>query len=217
MHGNRPFTLGTSLLAAWTLFACSTLEPPADPGAWVPMPMGTVSVFHRVSQGSYGVADGRVTWTHGNRAHEGTTYFAAASPQAGINLYDLATHRIAHVLTPAGQPVMSYDPPMGLRFPLAVGQRWTDEHRVTLHARGTTTPLRVSYTVEALETLTVPAGSFQAFRVLITDSLGEQTVQWTAPAQGQTIVKRVLDRGAGHPQGPGHLEGVLQEVRKPGN
>jgi len=216
MTSNKPFTLAAGVLAAWALLACSSVEPAADPGAWKPNPMGTVSVFQRVSQGSYGNASMQVSWTHGTQTHAGSVFEAAVSPQAGTNLYDPVTHRIVHVLTPAGQPVMSYDPPIGLRFPLAVGQSWTEEHRVTMHARGTTIPVRVSYTVEAMETVTVPAGTFQTFRLRITDSLGEQTMHWTAPAQGQAIVKRVLDRSASHPQGAGHQEGTLLEVRKPG-
>ncbi len=216
MPTTRRFALATSLLAAASLLGCASPPPPADPGVWKSNPEGTVSVFHRVSQGSYGNVDGPVSWTHRSQEHAGQRYDAAVSPQAGTNLVDPATHRIAHVLSTTGQPTMSYDPPIGLRYPMAVGQRWTDEHRVTVHARGTTIPLRMSYTVEALETVTVPAGSFQAFRVRVTDSLGEQTLQWTAPAQGQGIVKRVLDRPASHPQGAGHLEGELIEVRKPG-
>ncbi len=216
MRSTRPFTLGAGLLAAWTLFACGSVVPPVDPGTWKYNPEGTVSVFQRVSEGSYGTGEGRVSWTHGSQERDGRRYDTAVSPQAGTNLYDPETHRIAHVFNAAGQPTFSYDPPIGLHFPLAVGQSWTDEHRVTVHARGATVPLSIRYSVEALETVTVPAGTFQAFRVRISDSLGEQTVQWTAPAQGQGIVKRVLDRAATHPQGAGHQEGVLVEVRKPG-
>lgn len=216
MATHRPVLLGARLLAAWTLCACRSAAPTADAGAWRSTPPGTVSAFHRVSQGSYGSTDGRIRWAHGTQPHAGRTDVAAVSPQAGTHLDDPETHRIAHVLTPAGQPAMGCEPPIGPRFPMAVGQAWTDEHRVTRHARGTTIPLRVSDTVEALESVTVPAGTFQAFRLRITDSPGEQTVQWGAPAQGHGIVKRVLDRPASHPQRAGHLEGVLVEVRRPG-
>jgi hypothetical protein len=198
----------TALLAA----GCAT--PP--PGAYVPLPEGTVSVYHRTSTGSYGHADGPVSWSHQRGTWQGRPVLMAVSPQAGTNVTDPDTHQLVAVLNGAGQPVNSFSPPMGPRYPLEVGQAWTATSQLTLHSRNTTVPYEVKYRVEAYEPVTVPAGTFMAYRLRYTDNFGESFTVWTAPAQGIATVKRVLDRPATHPQGAGHLEGVLTSVKRPG-
>jgi hypothetical protein len=107
------------------------------------------------------------------------------------------------------------EPGLGFRYPMAVGQTWTDKIQLTLHARGQTIPYEVRYTVEAFEPVTVPAGTFQAYRVSTVDSMGEKTTQWTAPYLGLNTVKRILERPATHPAGAGQLVGELSAFVKP--
>lgn len=88
------------------------------------------------------------------------------------------------------------DNPVGttFRFPLAVGMEWKSEARRTLANRGTIQS-RVSR-VEAIESVTVPAGTFQAYKIVAatkwasenTDSFGRPRAQgaydqtyWYAP------------------------------------
>lgn len=196
------------LLAA----GCAT----APPGAFVPQPDGTVTVFHRVSSGSYGTVEGLVTWAHQAGTWQGRPVVMAVSQQAGTNVLDAERHQMIASLNAAGQPMMSFDPPVGVRYPLEVGQAWTARHQMTVHARNTTVPYEVSYRVEAYESVTVRAGTFMAFRVRYSDNFGESFTLWTAPAQGLSTVKRILHRPATHPQGAGHLEGELVSVRQPG-
>jgi hypothetical protein len=47
-------------------------------------------------------------------------------------------------------------------------------------------------------------------------SLGESETRWTAPADGIDIVRRHIERGSAHPQGPGVLDGELLSRVVPG-
>lgn len=208
----RRTALATAAGLALFATACSTTPP----GAYVPLPEGTVSTYHRVSNGSYGNGEGLVTWDHRAGTWQGRPVVMAVSPQAGTNVMDAGTHQVVAVLNTAGQPTMSFDPPNGPRYPLEVGQAWTAKTQMTLHARNQTLPYEVSYRVEAYESVTVPAGTFMAFRLRYSDNFGETFTVWSAPAQGIATVKRILDRPATHPQGAGHLEGVLTSLKRPG-
>ncbi len=208
----RKLLIGTTLVASVWLAGCAS---PPTPGMMVSMPAGTVTTFQRVSTGSYGTVNAPVTWVHGEREWQGRTVVEAASPQAGTNLLDPATHRTIATFSAKGDLVMSFEPAVGYQWPLAVGKTWTDRHTVTLHPSGRQVPLQISYRVEAREDVTVPAGTFTTWKVVGTDSLGEVQQYWTAPELGLPTIKRISDRPATHPQGAGHLEGVLTAVRKP--
>ena len=87
---------------------------------------------------------------------------------------------------------------------------------MTVHASGTEAAYDVDGRIEALETVTVPAGTFQAYRIVLTDNFGVTDTPWAVPSQGRAVVRRIQVRPEGHPQGgAGRLEGVLAEVRKP--
>lgn len=208
----RSLITTAALLASLWMAGCAS--PPA-PGTLVPMPDGTITTFQRVSSGSYGTVNAPVTWVHGQRQWQGRTVVEAASPQAGTNLLDPVTHRTIATFNPMGDLVMSFEPALGYQWPLAVGKTWTDRHTVTLHPSGRQVPLEVSYRVESREDVTVPAGTFKTWKVVATDSLGEVQQYWTAPEFGLPTIKRISDRPATHPQGAGHLEGVLTAVRRP--
>ncbi len=193
------------------LAACATTPP----GSFTPPPMGTVLSYHRVSNGSYGSASGRIDWMRGTATWQGAPVVTAESPQAGKQYYDAATHGIVAVLNPAGQATVTYDPPLGHVYPLEVGKRWTSQHVLTLYPSGRKLNYEIRYHVEAMEQVQVPAGAFSTWRVVSTDSLGETQRVWTAPEVGVGTVKRVLDRAPTHPQGAGHLEGELIAQTRP--
>ncbi len=182
---------------------------------FVSVQYGTVLEYHRKSTGSYGNCDDRVTWDHKPGSWQGQPAMLAVSPQAGAQLYDSKTHGLVAMLGRDGKPVVSYDPPIAYRWPLQVGDSWSSQHKVTLHASGKTTPLTLTYRVEAHEKVSVPAGSFSAYLVVSTDSNGEVQRVWIAPADSISVVKRTLDRPATHPQGAGHLEGELLSRKLP--
>lgn len=201
------------LFAAALLPGCASAPPVAD--RFESVPLGTVLVYHRKSSGSYGNFDDEVRWDHKSGTWQGQAAMLAVSPQAGAQLYDSKTHGLAALLGRDGKPAVSYDPPIAYRWPMKVGDAWSSQHQVTVHASGRAMPLTLSYKVEAYEKVTVPAGSFNSYLVVITDSNGEIQRVWIAPADSLSVVKRVLDRPATHPQGAGHLEGELLSRQLP--
>ncbi len=104
------------------------------------------------------------------------------------------------VLGPGDRPLMRYDPPLGYQFPLEVGKTWTQD--IALTVGGTTkTPMKAQWKVEAYEDVTVPAGTFKAWRVSFTDNFGFKQTTWSLPETVGTYAKRVNERPATHPQG----------------
>lgn len=208
-----PLALTVALTAltgslAVSLSGCATA--PAVAERLETAPVGTVSTYHRRSSGSFGTVDGPVVWRAGTAEWQGRTVVASVSPQAGTQFYETGSHAMVAVLNPAGQPTQSYDPPIGYRWPLQVGKEWTSQHNVTLYPSMRVVPLEVRWKVEALEEVTVPAGTFKTFRIQTHSSLSESETVWTAPAQGLGVVKRHVVRTAQHPQGAGELHGELQ-------
>jgi hypothetical protein len=193
---------------------CAT--PPPDPGVWVSSPTGTVFTYLRRTTGSYGTGEFQVVWTVGaERTWEGRRVVPNVSPQAGTTLYDAVGDGLVAQLSTAGQPVFSFDPPIALQLPLAVGKTWSSKHTMTLYAQQAKVPVEVAFKVEALEDVAVPAGTYKAFRVVMIDSFGEVDTRWWVPSQGGLLVKRVADRPAKHPQGAGRLEGQLLSTTAP--
>jgi len=213
MNFKRRFILSMlGVSASAMLHGCAT--PPVAT-EFVDMPTGTIFEYHRKSSGSYGNFDDRVTWDHKPSTWQGQAAVLSVSPQAGAQLYEVKGHGLVALLGRDGKPAVSYDPPIGYRWPMKVGDSWSSQHKVTAHASGKVTPLTVHYKVEAYDRITVPAGTFNSYLVVITDSNGEVQRVWVAPADGIGIVKRTLDRPATHPQGPGQLEGVLLSRKLP--
>lgn len=201
------------LLAGWAMSGCATA--PADPGAWVSLPTGTVTTFARRASGSLGSGEMQVVWTIGpERTWEGRQVVPHSSPQAGTSLYDAATRGYVAQLNPAGRPVLSFEPAIGLPSPLVVGSAWSSKHTLTNHVRQVKMSYEVAFKVETLEDVSLPAGRFKAYRVVATDIFGEVDTRWWVPAQG-LLVKRTVMRPATHPQGPGQLEGQLLSKTAP--
>ncbi len=210
----RHFGLSLLGLAAATLLPGCATAPPQAP-EFVGARYGTVLEYHRKSSGSYGNFDDRVSWDHKPGTWQGQPAMLAVSPQAGGQLYEGKTHGMVALIGRDGKPAVTYDPPLAYRWPMKVGDSYATEHKVTFSANGRTVPLTVNYKVEAYEKVTVPAGAFNSYRVVITDSNGEVQQVWLAPADSISVVKRILDRPATHPQGAGHLEGELLSRKLP--
>ena len=209
MNARRSLNLG--LLAAATTamlsLGCATAPPVAE--KMVLPPMGTVDTFHRKSSGSLGNYDGQVVWTFAPTTWQGKPAISFGSPQAGASILDPATFAILAGLNTAGQPVFSYDPPMDYRWPLEVGKTWTSTMTLTMLGSGQKIPLTIDSRVEAWEDVTVPAGTFKAYRVSWRNNLGEAETRWLSPQEGHATLKRHVERPASHPQGAGVLDAVL--------
>lgn len=201
-------TLMVSAAAALLLGAgCASTPPTAEKMATAPM--GTVTTYHRKSSGSLGTFDGQVVWTHAPATWQGKPVIAFGAPQAGVALHEPATFGMLASLNPAGQPLMSFDPPIDYPWPLQVGKTWTANHTVTLYPSGRTVPTKIEGKVESWGDVTVPAGTFKAFKLVWTMNGNEFETRWINPAEGLATIKRHVERPATHPQGAGVLDAEL--------
>jgi hypothetical protein len=165
-------SLLASAAAATLLTAgCATAPPTAE--RMVQVPMGTVTTYHRRSSGSLGSFDGQVVWTHSPATWQGRPVISYASPQAGGGLYEPPGNALVALLTPAGTPAQSFDPPIGYQWPLFVGKTWTSNHQVTLLPAGRTLTMTIDWRVESWGDVGVPAGTYKAYKLDWTSSLGE--------------------------------------------
>ena len=210
----RPLWFTLCAAALLVSAGCASVPPVAEKMA--ESPMGTVHTFHRKSSGSLGAFDGPVVWTQGPGTWQGQPVLAIGSPQAGVTLHQPGTLAILANLNPQGQPVMSYDPPVDFPWPLKVGKTWTANHTVTLHPSGRTVAMTIRGKVESWGEVTVPAGTYRAYKLVWTNNLGETETRWVAPADGISPVKRHVERPASHPQGAGVLDAELIKREVPG-
>jgi len=104
-----------------------------------------------------------------------------------------------------GKPLVSWDPPLGYHWPMWVGETWSTPYKVTSSNR--TTDTRAWFTVEAEQTVHVPAGSFRTYRILYSTPTVWGHL-WYSPELGITVKSR-LERVAGDPAGPGVRESDL--------
>ena len=179
------------------------------------LPHGSVTVYQRRSTGSLGDFEGEVRWVQQPAVWRDQPVVMLSSPLAGASLHEPHNLAVVATLAPSGLPYQSFDPPIGFRWPLQVGASWTSEHSVFDHARGTSTPLSIAWRVESWGDVTVPAGTYKAYRIHWTTSQGESETRWVCPELGLGIVKRHIERSASHPQGPGVLDAELISHRLP--
>ena len=106
------------------------------------------------------------------------------------------------------KPIFSFDPAPGFAYPLEVGKTLTTDHQITIYPSMKVVPMQVTQKVEALEDVTVPAGTFKAFRISWSESIGNENVYWINPETGITV-KSSLVRNAKFSAGPGTRENQL--------
>lgn len=197
------------IAAAVFAAGCATAPPRAE--RYVPPPMGTSWVYQVTSSGSFGsVNKAQMPVSLSDALFEGRKLLRFASP----SFTTLQTERVGVVvvLDPAGRPLMRYDPPLGYEWPLEVGKTWTQD--IMLTAGAAKVPMKAVWTVEAYEDVTVPAGTFKAWRIVMTDNFGFRQVTWSVPEKLGVFAKRTSERSATHPQG-GAGQQVLELVSVP--
>lgn len=99
-------------------------------------------------------------------------------------------------------PTMSWNPSIGWDFPLEVGKTGTRKYQFTNHANKQVSDYESTWRVEAFEDVSVPAGTFKAYKVVTSDTLGNQNVTWWSP-ELSIFVKANNRRTAKHPLGAG--------------
>ena len=201
--------LQTAVLAGATVALALTSTHGASPRAdYKPPAAGSTWVQQTRNSGSYGdgVSESQVRMRR--TVWKGQDALAFESAQGTLVERDaqwLAT------LAPDGKPAMTWDPPIGWDWPLEVGKSWKRKYSVTIHAQGVTVSGEYTGTVDAFEDVTVPAGTFKAFRVSTSDTLGINDTTWWSPELG-IVLKRVLVRTEKNAVGPGRRETVVKTV-----
>lgn len=182
---------------------CGLMAPKQE--RYVAPAVGTTYAHLRRDTGSYGSATvqlpgkylGVQTW-RGQRVH------AYENPEQ--TLIATTSDSIAFIaLVKGDSPIVTWEPPIEWQYPLEVGKSWTRKYSMTIHAVNRTIAVEEAQTIEAYEDVSVPAGTFKAWRVRSTDNLGNENVQWYPPDLG-IFMKQSLRRTAGHAAGPGTRE-----------
>jgi hypothetical protein len=189
---------------------CALFEPKYE--RYVAPPQGSKWVSARRDTGSYGSGSVQIESTMGEQMWQGRKLNAYQNRELTL----LAHADGSWVAQVKGDtPLFSWDPPVSWQYPLEVGKTGTLRFTLTIHAAKRKIPVESTYTVEAYEEVTVPAGTFKAFRVRTVDNGGNENVNWISPELG-LFVKSNLRRTAKHPQGPGtrEIELVSQTIRK---
>jgi hypothetical protein len=199
-----------SLAAALVAGGCSMMEPKAE--KYVAPPVGSTWVQSQRNTGSYGSGTAQVPFKRGERMWEGKLMQANESPQQVI--LAASDGGWAVILSPDGKPLISYDPPLGYDYPLVVGKTWTKSYRLTVIQKNQVIPFDATFKVEAYEDVTVPAGTFKAFRISFS-SIGSQDLYWFVPELG-IFAKQILRRTDKSGYGPGtrEVELVSQSIKK---
>jgi len=193
----------TALLAG-----CAAAPPKAE--RYVAPPPGSSWTYATRNSGSYGSGDTRLTVRLAEATWDGRKVHSLQTTLQH-QLQDENAALIA-VTTPAGQVLVRYDPPIGYRFPLEVGKTWRQDHVATTVVNGQKYAFTSTWTVEAVEDVTVPAGTFRAWRIGYADTTGETQTIWSVPDQLGVFARRIFHRSAPHPQGAGTREMELLTV-----
>lgn len=190
--------LACAALPLLLLAGCAS-SPPMS-GAYVAPKPGSTVTYRMTSTGSFGSGTSLATMRISEANWKGQPVLRYEGPTGSVLNNDQAG--AVAMLDPAGRPAVEYEPALGYQWPLALGKTWESNHVVTT-ATGSRFPMKASWKVEALEDVVVPAGSFKAWRVTMTDNLGFRQTSWSVPQKLGMFAKRLSERPAGHPQGAG--------------
>lgn len=205
---NQPQTVSTVTTG-------SSASPALAPAEFVPPAPGTV-IAYRTSNSRGGSSSYRQTIRHDT--YKGRPVIVAASPDDRTKAYFDQANGAWLMTLLDGKPRTSAEPSsMDYEWPLQVGKKWVARYKYDDHTSGQSwSPIEQTWTVEGTETITVPAGTFETFRLRSTpgQNVAQVTIRWFAPSVGLYVKQRV-DRNADHYQGAGWSIAELTEFQKP--
>ncbi len=168
-------------------------------------PVGSSWTYAVRESGSLGAANQqRTTRSRGEQTWSGRKVHAYEGEQSTLLLDPTTGKQVARIS--GGTTIESWDPPLGLAWPLWLGKSWTDHFRYT-NQRGQTSSVQGWFKVHAYEDVQVPAGNFKVFRVTYSDGSTEGTFWWI-PELGISAKTRI-QRTSNHSAGPGAREAEL--------
>lgn len=197
--------------AALVSTGCGLMEPRAE--RYVAPPVGTTWVTSVRNTGSYGSGSRQSQGRRGERMWEGAPVITWEGGPAGTIFARQNGNWIG--IFQGDKPVITWEPLTGWQWPLEVGKSWTQSMRMTIHATNTTIPFERTQKVEAYEDVTVPAGTFKAYRISTVNTLGDQNVIWYSPEHG-IFLKQMNRRTEKHRQGPGTQDTEVVSYKRGG-
>jgi hypothetical protein len=202
---------GAVLAVALGLGGCAVMEPKAE--GYVAPPLGSTWIFARRNSGSFGSTSAQLLGIRGERVWQGQQVITFETQEGATLAHPREGSWLGYVNRDT--PVMTWDPPIGYEWPLVVGKTWTKNHRVTIHATNQVIPYQMTMKVEAYEDVATRAGTFKAFRISSSTTLGDENVNWFSPELGifvKTINTRTAKNAAGVRRS--ELELVSQTIKK---
>lgn len=204
--GASPASLGVFALAIF-IGGCANMEPRAE--RWTPPAVGASWEVAQRNSGSYG-KDVVLKVTRGNGMWQGKPVVTIANSQ-GITIMAEQSGQWSALVGRDGQAIMTWEPPLGFAYPMAVGMTSVTPYRMTLGAAGKTMDYDLSCKVESFERVTVTAGTFGTFKVVCHTTIGNEETYWINPNMG-VFVKTQLKRTEKSPLGAGTQEAELVSV-----
>jgi len=187
---------------------CAVTAPTVQ--TWQPAPVGTSWAAIQRNTGSFGKDTQTLTTRVADMSWNGAPAMAIKTA-TGKLLQQPGNGRWLAFLGPDDKPVVTFDPPAGWDLPFAVGSSWKRQQKMTNVASGRTSAYEWGCTVAAYEKVTVPAGTFDAFRVECASSLDGQDTYWVSPVV-HPFLKTQAVRGPKHPSGPGTQDTELLKL-----
>lgn len=191
------------MATALGIAGCAGFAPRAE--RWTAPPAGSNWEVAQRSTGSYG-KDILLRVTRAEAVWQGKPVLTFVNSLGMTTVLAPSGHWVA-ITGRDGQTITSWDPPLGFDYPMTVGKSWTTPYRMTL-GNGKTVPYDLSCRIEAHEKVTVPAGTFDAFKVACTTNIGNDETYWINPDMG-VFIKTQLRRTDKSPFGPGTQEAEL--------
>jgi len=191
---------------------CALMEPKVE--RYVAPPVGTTWERSQTDTGSYGSGTTKLQSRRGQATWQGAQVITFEGAVGGLTVFAQQDGAWLGFFK-GNTPVVTFDPPQLWAFPLEVGKSWAREQRMTIQAAKRTVTYYLTQKVEGYEDVTVPAGTFKAFKISTASSLGDENLIWFSPELG-IFVKQSLRRTGQHAQGPGTREIVLVSYKRGG-
>jgi hypothetical protein len=207
MNFNVKLISFSGIAASVLLAGCAT----SSRYEYVPPPLNSTWVTAQQNSGSYGSGTKEIAGSRGERMWQGKQYLTFEGEQTILAGSDGAFH----MFVKGDTPIITFNPPARWDYPLEVGKSWKKTYTTTNHVTKQDVTYDVAQKVEAYEDVTVPAGTFKAFKIKSSDTLGNENTIWIAPELG-IFIKQHLVRTAKHSAGPGtrQTELIKQSIRK---
>jgi hypothetical protein len=146
-------------------------------------------------------------------AYEGKPVYRL-SDGTEIRIFDRATRNFVATVRDGKERIAASPHDGTLSSPLWVGKSWRSTYTLHSRDRGRSDTVGVSWRAETYEEVTVPAGTFKAFKLVSTPGVNNASYYtvWYAPDPG-LVVKQIYESPQ-HFMGPGKFTTELMELMR---